>query len=180
MTTWHNKLYDRVPDLASKDFSPSHVLHDPLIQNGHSMHVKKALTAGNQGGDINKMTVSTKEDSPSLSHAVDIPGEKKNQFQLKQIRQAIFESLSLFSSLPLPPLNSVLDAVRRWCFWPPSISGGGGGPFPSPPPHHPLPTTKQNVERRREKCVFLHQTLFFVLFGGGGTYSDVQIGRQSM
>ena len=72
MTTWHNKLYDRVPDLASKDFAPLHMLHDPLIQNDHSMHVKKYLTAGNQGGDIKKMTVSTKEDSPSLSHAVNI------------------------------------------------------------------------------------------------------------
>ena len=57
MTNWHNKLYDRVPDLARKDFAQLHVLHDLLFQNGHSMHVNKALTAGNQGGDINKMTV---------------------------------------------------------------------------------------------------------------------------
>ena len=50
MTNWHNKLYDRVPDLARKDFAQLHVLHDLLFQNGHSMHVNKSLTSGNQEG----------------------------------------------------------------------------------------------------------------------------------
>ena len=80
ITTWNNKLYDRVANLAIKDFTPLNVLHDSLIQNGHSMHGKKALMAGNQGGDITKMTMLEREESPSLSHAVNILEKNKNNF----------------------------------------------------------------------------------------------------
>ena len=46
VTTHHNKLRDRVADLAGKAFTPSHVRNDPLIYSGHAVKRTKATPAG--------------------------------------------------------------------------------------------------------------------------------------
>ena len=41
VTARHNKLRERVVDLAGKDFTPTQVLNDPLIFEGRAVHITK-------------------------------------------------------------------------------------------------------------------------------------------
>ena len=46
VTARHNKLRDRVADLASKAFTPSHLRNNPLIYSGQAVKRTKATPAG--------------------------------------------------------------------------------------------------------------------------------------
>ena len=49
VTARHNKLCDRVADLAGKAFTPSHVRNAPLIYSGRAVKRTKAASAGSNG-----------------------------------------------------------------------------------------------------------------------------------
>ena len=57
VTAHHNKLRDKVTDLAGKAFTPSHVHNDPIIYQGCAVKRTKAKQAGPSG-------ITDTEDTP--------------------------------------------------------------------------------------------------------------------